>query len=144
VEHFPNLKNFVLSLYFYFRLNTDAHKQHFKEEVLGIRNFRRANSGLGWEYITIEDTVIELLAALAQSGRGVRKLVRFGHGRDSSNRHVGPMIKISNSSAHASELSVASDADDKIVRKRNLSIANARNIFIQAYHAPRTARIRYP
>lgn len=68
-EDFPNLKVFVLSIYFHCSVSeAREYKARFQTDVLKMRNFRQDRSGLGWEYVSIEHTSIELIATLARWG----------------------------------------------------------------------------
>jgi hypothetical protein len=141
VEQFPNLEVVVLSIYFHcIRPATDKRKQHFRTDVLEMRNFRQAGAELGWGDVTIEATVLELVATLARLRPGVRVLIRFGHVFAGYSRHVGPLVQVRNVLAHDPGQAIVSDVEDETGPADDPAITIARKVFAQAYYAPRVAR----
>lgn len=132
-ESFPKLEVLVLSLYLH-----SADRTY--QEVLRMQNIKRGNATSGWGHATIEDTVIELIAALAQSGPGKRKLILFGSVTSYRVHQVGPLVKVSNPVAPVSGQAVVGNVDDEINREEvDPAVANVKHIFDQGHHAPWTA-----
>lgn len=105
-----------------------------------MRNFRQAGAELGWGDVTIEDTVVELVATLAQLRPGVRVLIRFGHVFAGYSRYVGPLVQVRNVLAHDPGQAIVSDVEDETGPAEFPAITIARKVFAQAYYAPRVAR----
>lgn len=122
---------------------TREYKARFQTDVLKMQNFRQAGSGLGWEYVSIEHTLVELTATLARLGPGVRAMVRFGHMFKGDICHVGPLVQVTSPSIGMSGQTVVSDTVDETSLAEGPVITNARNVFTQAYYAPRDARPRH-
>jgi hypothetical protein len=139
--HFPNMKVFVLSLYFHCRTGAD---DSLKYEALNMRNLRRTDDGSGWEQTTIKDTTIDLVQAFAESAPRTRKLIRFGNvaADHDTDPRVGPLVEISRAATQAFEEAAVIQVDDSTTGEQNSARTEARRIFDQAYRAPRVVRVR--
>ena len=107
-----------------------------------MQNFRHAGAGLGWRYDSIEDTVVQLIATLARLWPRIRSMIRFGHTFSGDICRVGPLVQVRNTLVRMPGQAVISDAVDETNLAEDPAIANARNVFTQAYYAPRDARLR--
>jgi hypothetical protein len=109
----------------------------FKRELLITGNLKRASIKPIWINVTVEDSIVEFVAAFAQSGPGMRKLLRFGFVLDTQfKQDIGPLVEVSSPVAHVLRKTNAGDVD---VGEENPAITNSKRIFKQAYHAPRVA-----
>lgn len=142
-KDFPNMKVFVLSLYFHSR--TEKNSRPFKSEVLKMRNIKRIDAESGWQHSTIQDTTVDLVQAFAESAPGPRKLIRFGDVSDTDGYGypwVGPLVEVSSSATQTFEQAHASEINNTTTRGDDLPRTNAERIFKQSYHAARAVRDR--
>jgi hypothetical protein len=141
---FPNVEVFVLSLYLHCQANSGTRRlQRFKKEVLRMRNLKRAADGSGWKLVTVEESVIAVVAAFAQLAPKKRKLIRFGSVLDECDGYsVGPLVEVNSPGTQAFEQAVASNIDEENTGEEDQVFTYAERIFDQAYHAPRVERRR--
>lgn len=156
----PNLITCVFLLHFRLKLEsryTGTGSEAFDDFVLRYKNLRQIGSSTKWEFVTLQDTIVELLATFALSGPGKRKFVRFSSNRKfrddadkdyKSGIYVGPLVDVScqveSTKAQvvggAGSRDAATSSSEGAMQTEDSSIAHAKRIFDLAYRSPRVER----